>query len=229
MPIVSSWSDNTWAKIKNESQNNTIPSTWKPGDTKTFAYNGETYTARLVDKTGKYKRASDDSTAYLSFEVIELLPDYEMYNSNNNNNPNESELLAKMNSGTIWDNMDADLKSVLETVKVKVSQGGGSSTENTIIDWEGKLFLAREHDLFSRKGYSVQAEWDLITQDQYYQLNDTDDARKKYKKNVSSSSTYLTMSPYSYYSNYVSSIGWNGGIGFNYPTDLRGVAMRFAL
>ena len=226
LPILPTLSDNSWMMIKIASQNNTIPSMWNIGDTKTFTYNGDTYTARLVDKTGKYKRASDDSTAYLGFEVIELLPDFEVYNSGNNNKPNDSELLKKMNSGTIWDNMDAELKSALETVKVKVSQGGGSSTENTIIDWEGKLFLPREHDLFSTRSFSPQAEWDLITQDQYYQLNDTSDARKKYQKNSSSSHSYWEMTPHSDIVCGVGSSGHSFATG-SYYSD--GVAVRFAL
>ena len=234
LPVLPTLSDNPWSMIKLMSQNNSIPPTWKPGDTKTFTYNGDTYTARLVDKTGKYKRASDDSTAYLSFEVTELLPDSEAYNSNydiSNNNPNESTLLAKMNSGTIWDNIDADLKSALETVKVKVSQGGGSSTEGTIIDWEGKLFLAREHDLFSTRGRSVQAEWDVITQDQYYQENNTDSARIKYKKNSSSSNSYWEMSPQAGGSREVCGVDDHGGPYANWNLSHYGmaVAVRFAL
>ena len=230
VPFLPTLSDNPWMMIKIASQNNTVPSTWNIGDTKTFTYNGDTYTARLVDKTGKYKRASNDSTAYLSFEVTELLPDKEVYNSSRNNKTNDSQLLAKMNSGTIWDNMDADLKSALETVKVKVSQGGGSSTENTIIDWEGKLFLPRQHDLFSTEKGSVKAEWDLITQDQYYQANDTNDARRKCRKTSSlGDDSYWEMSPSSGNSNYVRHVG-NDGHADGYNADnANGVAVRFAL
>ena len=230
LPILPTLSDNPWPIIKLASQTNSIPSTWNIGDTKTFTYNGDTYTARLVDKTGKYKRASDDSTAYLGFEVIELLPDNEVYNNNRNNKPNDSELLAKMNSGTIWDNMDADLKAALETVKVKVSQGGGSSTQGTIIDWEGKLFLAREHDLFSTRVFSVQAEWDVITQDQYYQENNTDSARLKCRKTSSlGKDRYWGMSPYTDNSNLVCSVLNNGSAYIDRPFDSFGVAVRFAL
>ena len=229
LPILPTLSDNSWKTIKLASRANSIPSTWKPGDTKTFTYNGDTYTARLVDKTGKYKRASDDSTAYLSFEVTELLPDYDMFNSKNSSKPNESTLLAKMNSGTIWDNMDADLKSVLETVKVKVSQGGGSDPGKMIIDWEGKLFLPREHDLFSTRKYSNQEEWDLITQDQYYQLNDTNDARIKCRKHYSSGDEYFEMSPYNSNSYYMCTVAQDGHASWEYCYFSYGVAMRFAL
>ena len=228
-PFLPTLSDNSWEMIKTASQLNVVPSTWNAGDTKTFTYNGDTYTARLVDKTGKYKRASDDSTAYLSFEAIELLPDKEVYNSNSDNKPNESELLAKMNSGTIWNNMDADLKSALETVKVKVSQGGGSSTQNTIIDWEGKLFLPREHDLLSTVRFSVPAEYNLITQDQYYQENNTSDARKKYKKNSSSASGYWEMSPLSGNTSRVCFVGSDGNANWDGSNYGYWVAVRFAL
>ena len=230
LPILPTLSDNSWSIIKLASQTNSIPSTWNIGDTKTFTYNGDTYTARLVDKTGKYKRASDDSTAYLGFEVTELLPDYEVYNSSNNNKPNDSQLLAKMNSGTIWDNMDADLKSALEAVKVKVSQGGGSSTQGTIIDWEGKLFLPREHDLFSTRVSSVQAEWDLITQDQYYQENNTDSARRKCRKTSSLGNDYYwEMSPYSSVTYYVCNVRADGYANWYNSNYSYGVAVRFAL
>ena len=226
-PFLSTLSDNSWEMIKTASQVNAIPSTWNIGDTKTFTYNGDTYTARLVDKTGKYKRASDDSTAYLGFEVTELLPDEEQYNSGYNNNTNESELLPKMNSGTIWDNMDADLKSALEAVKVKVSQGGRSST---IIDWEGKLFLPREHDLFSSRQYSVQAEWDLITQDQYYQTNNTDSARRKCRKTSSlGNDRYWEMSPFFDNSYAVCSVGADGSVYVEFAYYTYGVAVRFDL
>ncbi len=229
-PFLPTLSENSWSTIKLMSQNNLIPSTWNIGDTKTFTYNGDTYTARLVDKTGKYKRASDDSTAYLGFEITELLPDYERYNNSSNNNPNDSLLLAKMNSGTIWDNMDADLKSALEAVKVKVSRGMGNSTQDTIIDWEGKLFFPREHDLFSTRKYSVQAEWDLITQDQYYQANDTDDARRKCRKTSSlGNDKYWGMSPMTGYTDGVCCVGAGGYVGGFSSIYSYGVAVRFAL
>ena len=157
-----------------------------------------------------------------------------MYNSSSDNSPNGSLLLAKMNSGTIWDNMDAELKAALETVKVKVSQGGGSSTQDTIIDWEGKLFLPREHDLFSSRYNSVQAEWDVITQDQYYQENNTDSARRKCRKTSSlGNDRYFAMSPYSGETGRLCGVEGEGYAGgyytfFNSNSSF-GVAVRFAL
>ena len=131
-----------------------------------------------------------------------------------------------MNSGAIWDNMDADLKAALEAVKVKVPQ---DSYSPTIIDWEGKLFLPREHDLFSTREYSFQAEWDLITQDQYYQENNTDSARKKYKKNSSSSDDYWGMSPVANNGGRVFYVTPEGSATGYYSTYPFGVSLRFAL
>ena len=135
-----------------------------------------------------------------------------------------------MNSGTIWDNMDAELKSVLEPVKVKVSQGGSSSTRDTIIDWEGKLFLPREHDLFSARWKSVQGEWDLITQDQYYQANNTDSARRKCRKTSSSGQDqYWGMSPFSASPEGVTFVREDGSVDRDNSRCYYGGAVRFAL
>ena len=152
--------DTSWDMIKVASKMDEIPSTWNVGDTKTLTYNGQTYTARLVDKTGKFTRVADGSTAYLYFELTELLTTAEKYNSSKSNVVTESTLLSSMNSGTIWNNLDAELKSALEEVNVKVSEGGGS---DIVIDFPAKVFLGREHDLFSRCQYGSSMEYKAIS------------------------------------------------------------------
>ena len=101
--------------------------------------------------------------------------------------------------------------------------------ENTIIDWEGKLFLPREHDLFSKRYCSVQAEWDLITQDQYYQENNTPVARQKYKKNASSATGYWQMGPSARSTDELGYVTSGGGQNSDYSSARDGVAVRFAL
>lgn len=233
-PFMPTMSDNDWNMIKVASKLGAVPSTWYVGDTKTFTYDGVDYTARLVDKTGKFTRVADGSTAYLSFEVTELLPDSEVYNSSWDNRPTQSQLLAKMNTGEIWDKVDPSLRSALEDVNVLVSQGGGSSTEGTLINWTGKLFLPREHDFCSLNSlstvHSVQSEWDSITQDQYYQDHDTYDARHKAKKSSPSTAiTYWEMSPCTNSSYNVCIIWPRGTANADRSTYNYGVALRFAL
>ena len=185
--------NNDWATIQMASKNHNFPSSWQVGDTKLFIYNGAYYVARLTDRTGKYRRVSDNSIAYLKFEATELLPDSEIYSSTGNNKPLQSTLLVSMNSGSIYNNIDSTLKSVVEAVKVEVSEGYNSST---LVNFEGKFFLQREHDLFSTRSRSFQTEWDAINaQDEYYQIHNTSNDRAKKKQSESSSSAYYLISP----------------------------------
>ena len=220
--------DTSWDMIKVASKMDEIPSTWNVGDTKTLTYNGQTYTARLVDKTGKFTRVADGSTAYLYFELTELLTTTEVFNSNyDSNSASASSLLTSMNSGTIWNNLDAELKSVLEEVSIPISSGGKYPV---ISSFGAKVFLGREHDLFSTRNYSSTYEWDVITaQDEYYQTYDTDIARKKIIKDSSNENSYWLMSPVEYSEDSIVCVNEYGSSNSFYVSDSSGVALRFAL
>ena len=222
--------NNSWIQIQIASKSGNIPSTWAVGNTKNVTIDGQTYQARLTDKTGKYVRVSDGSTAHLKFELTELLPTTQVYNSAGNNRPLQSPLLVDINSGTIYGQIESALTSVLEPVKVKVSQGGGSSTEGTLVDFEGKFFFHREHDLFSTRSSSVQAEWDAISnQDEYYQTHNTDADRVKHLKGQTSGSSYWEMTPRAGSSYYVCVVYGGGYVTYDYSIDSRGVCVCFAI
>lgn len=222
--------NNSWLQILLADKSNNIPSTWAIGDNKDVVINGLTYQARLVDKTGKYVRVSDGSIAHLKFELTELLPTAQMYNSSNNNKPLQSPLLTDINSGTIYGQIESALTSVLEPVKVKVSQGGGSSTEGTLVDFEGKFFFHREHDLFSAKVSSVQAEWDAISaQDEYYQTHNTNADRVKHLKGQTSGNSYWEMSPRAGGSNRECAVSNLGSANDYYSSNAGGVCLCFAV
>ena len=228
LPFLPNLADNSWDMIKLASVSNAVPSSWSVGDTKSLTIDGVTYQARLVDKTGKYQRVSDNSTAYLKFELTACLPTKQAFNANSNNRPAQSPLLTDINSGTIYNTIDSALLSAIEPVKVKVSQGGGSSTENTLIDYEAKFFFQREHDLFSTKSYSVQAEWDAISaQDEYYITNNTDSARIKQVSGTNSA--YWQMSPIAGGSSGVCAVNSTGSASGGDSSSSRGVALAFAL
>ena len=221
--------NNTWLQISLADKSNNIPSTWVVGNTKEVVIGGLTYQARLTDTTGKYVRVSDGSIVRLKFELTELLPTTQVYNSSGNNRPLQSQLLTDINSGTIYGQIESALTSVLEPVKVKVSQGGGSSTENTLVDFEGKFFFHREHDLFSTKGSSVQAEWDAISaQDEYYQTHNTKADRIKYLKN-GNNQWYWEMSPCAGDSSIVCAVNDSGRANADYSYYVSGVCLCFAL
>ena len=231
LPFLPNMADNDWSMIKLASKSNAaILSSWNIGDTKEAEIDGVPYLARLVDKTGKYTRVSDGSIAHLKFELTQLLPDNETFDTINYNNTMTAskQLLAKMNSGAIWSKLPASLQSALEEVNVKVAYNGNSST---LVDLPLKVFLQREHDLFSSRSYSRQEEWDAISaQDEYYQSNNSNAARKKAKAATPTSyASYWEMSPRSGSTDYVCFVYSNGNANFGIVGNSYGVAPCFAL
>lgn len=222
-PFHPTLGDNSLSQIKFASKLGIIPASWKVGDEITVKYDDADYRCRLVDMTGKYKRVSDGSTAFLTFEFVDCLPQgtqlfpYNNYNTDLTTSP----LLASMNSGEIWDKMEDEFKSTVEDVAIPYGK-----TLNC------KLFLPREHDLFSVRTNSTETDWNYVSaQDEYYQLHDLDSYRTKHRPDASYNTSYWTMSPKSgsYYPfcvvDYDGSSTWHGtsgGISF-------GCSMRFAL
>lgn len=182
--------------VKNKSE---IPSTWL-GQTKDFTYLNRTYKARLVDTTGKHTRVSDGSKAWLLFEVTELNPSGYAFNSAQSNVIADSPLLKSLNNtdgtGARWLELPSDLRAILEDVNVFVAQSGYGTT--TPINLPFKVFFGREHDLFSSRSYSIVEEFNAITQDEYYQSNNTNTMRIKYDGGTTTAREYWLMSPTSY-------------------------------
>lgn len=226
-PFLPNLADNDFSMIKLTSKLGVVPSTWNVGDEITVKYDGTDYKCRLVDKTGKFTRVADGSTAYLYFEFENLLPGSMAYNPNSNNVVASSPLLASMNSGYIWDKLDSDLKAILEDVNVLVSPQGSGSPAPT--NHAFKLFLPREGDLFSTRGGSAQSEFNAIAQDEYYQTHNTDNDRRKAKLSSPTSYTYWELSPHAGDSGIVCYVGSSGNAGRNYAEGAYGVAPRFVL
>lgn len=227
-PFLPNLADNDLSMIKLASKLGEVPSTWNVGDEITVKYDGADYKCRLVDKTGKFTRVADGSTAYLYFEFENLVVEYTVYNSNQTNTVADSPLLASMNSGEIWGKMDQDLKDVLEDVNVVVAHSGNSADVTPL---PFKLFFAREHDLFSSRTYSRTGEWNAIAaQDEYYQAHNTNnDRRKKLATPTASYSLYWELSPMASDSRYVCCVSSTGYSDVAFSNIARGVAPRFAL
>lgn len=229
--IKSVLADNSWETIQAVSKNCTskedLPSSWKIGDTKTFTYDGKTYSARLVDKNGKYKRVADGSTAWLKFEVTELVGSAVQFNSSVSNYTANSTLLTSLNSGTIYGKIDEELTSVVELVKVKVSRGGGSSTQATLIDYEAKFFLQRAGDMYTNSSWSVPEENAAIELDEYYASHST--YQDKIKKFEDTAAAYWLMSPDKNGANGACNVNTGGYSVSTRVTDVYRIAFVFAL
>ena len=230
-PFDATLSNNSWSMIQLASKKNLVPSTWQVGNIKTFTYNGQTFEGRLVDKTGKYNRVSDNSVAYLKFETTKLVEDGLVFGVANTpgNNPANSTLLTNMNSGTIYGKIDSELKNIVEPVKVKVSRGGGSTNQTTILELELKFFLQREHDISLGRVNGVQEEWDAISDtDEYYKTYTSNSYKKKYYNWTYKS--YWGMSPRNSNSNDILNVSSSGSVGTSSAhNSYAGVPLVFAL
>ena len=195
-PFLPNLADNEWSMIKMASQLGVVPSTWNVGDTKTYTLNGHTYTARLSDKTGKFTRVSDGSTAWLKFETVECSEEGVAFNSSNNNAVANSPLLISLNSGDLWNTLDSGLKAALEDVNVQVNPGNGSTSVSTL---PFKIFFHRSHDLYdSNNGWTSTAEWNAVArQDEYYISHNTNADRIKKRVTSQDNYYYWMMTPFS--------------------------------
>lgn len=235
VPVEETLNDNDWDTLKQFSLSiedpSDIPAAWL-GQTHDFTYLGRTYEARLVDTTGKHTRVSDGSNAWLLFEVTEVNPTTYAFSSSGSNNVADSPLLKSFNNtdgtGARWLELPSDLRAVLEDVNVLVAPTGTGTTTPTNLPF--KVFFGREADLFSSRSYSVAAEFNAITQDEYYQSNNNNAARIKYAGGTTTARWYWLMSPYSGGGGYVCAVSTDGSASNHGATTppLR-VAFRFAI
>ena len=188
--------DNDWSMIKLASQIGAVPDTWKVGDTKTYNYNGRTYTARLLDKTGSIglTRASDSKPAYLYFETTEQLDNDHAAFSSGSNNVKKSSLIKDLNSGKRWGYFENDLRSALEDVNVVVAEQGKTAYSAPI---PLKVWLPRFRDLFTvSNNWCRSDEWDAIgNTTTYYQGHDNNNDRRKAYNGTLGSQKYWCLSP----------------------------------
>ena len=229
-PFLPTLADNDWSMIKLASQIGAVPATWKAGDTKTYNYNGRTYTARLLDKTGAIglTRASDGKPAYLYFETTEQLDnDLAKFHSSSSNNVINSSLIQDLNSGTRWGYFENDLRSALEDVNVVVAKQGNVAYSAPI---PLKVWLPRFRDVSTTSKYCRSDEWDAIGQTTtYYQEHDTNSDRMKAYNGTLGSQRYWCLSPYSGGSNRVCFVKDVGSMYADYADYKSGVVPCFAL
>lgn len=234
-PFYPTLGDNSWEQIKLASDLHIVPSTWHVGDEIDINYDGQLCPFRLVDTTGKYLHASDDSPAQFTFESVHVIPNkYAVATANYSSSFNHGPLDLALNGGAIYTAIDPAVRAVVTPVKVLYCSYGNSWGGPFITTEDLMFFIPRVHDIGSAQARSVSAEYDTITPDEYYQLHDTDEARRKsYIDTPLKYQTYCTMSGASYNAtesrSYICQVGDNGNVTVNGAYYALPACIRFAV
>lgn len=149
------FADNTWDEIIAVCRTGIVPDSWAVGDSKTMTIGG---TAYQVDIIGKHHDtyADGSGTAPLTFQL------HDCYNE-------AKQMYSTSLSGLGWKNTDmrltylpailalmpAEVKNGLHAVNKKTSEGGNSTTIETVSD---TLFLLSEVEIFGTTRSSVTGE-----------------------------------------------------------------------
>ena len=149
------FADNTWDEIIAVCRTGIVPDSWAVGDSKTMTIGGTAYQVDIIGKNHD-TYADGSGTAPLTFQL------HDCYN--------EAKQMYSTNlSGLGWKNTDmrltylpailalmpAEVKNGLHAVNKKTSEGGNSTTIETVSD---TLFLLSEVEIFGTTHSSVTGE-----------------------------------------------------------------------
>lgn len=151
--------DASWDLISAVAKAGNAASVWKVGDKKTINVNGVPYVAQIigfnhddvVDSAG-YGRAK----AGITWQLVDCLATtYQMNGSNTNVGGWTSSVMRTSTMGTLFSQLDDDLKNVIALVKKITSSGNQLTSLDTT---EDKLFLLSEIEIFGKTTYSKAGE-----------------------------------------------------------------------
>lgn len=162
VPYSPVFANNTWAKIIEACQNNSVPETWVVGDQKAMTIDGTTYTIDIIGKN--HDVYSDGSgTAPLTFQMHNVYgTKYAMDASGNNRDGWTNCDMRKKHLPTILTKMPSEVQLAIKEVNKLTSAGDKSTAIETT---EDKLFLLSVIEIFGTASFSVDGEG---TQYAYY-------------------------------------------------------------
>ncbi len=152
--ISENFADNDWETIIAACQNNEVPDTWIVGDQKAMTIGGAEYLIDIIGKAHDHYTAG--GTAPLTLQLHQLYSTkYDMnYDSSNLGGWKDCEMRS-IYLPNVLDAMPSTVKSSIKAVNKKASEGGQSSTVNTVSD---KLFLLSEIEVRGSIVYSYSGE-----------------------------------------------------------------------
>lgn len=149
------FADNTWDEIIAVCRTGIVPDSWAVGDSKTMTIGG---TAYQVDIIGKHHDtyADGSGTAPLTFQLHDCYNEAkQMYNTNLSGLGWKNTDMRLTYLPAILALMPAEVKNGLHAVNKKTSEGGNSTTIETVSD---TLFLLSEVEIFGTRRSSVTGE-----------------------------------------------------------------------
>ena len=221
----------TWRQIANAVDLGTATTLYanQIGAEKTITLvNGETHRVRLSNCTSSmYDYADKTGSTGFVVEFCNCLANAYRTNATNSNQGgwDASEMNTKT-MGIIYNLLPGDVREVISRVKVKAANGGGTNY-SAVVSSNDYLFLPAEREVSSSYQYSMQDEWDALSQWQYYEQHTAWASRIK-QRNGGNSIWLLRSTQKSSTSNYCC-ITNNGSLHMTYANTSTGVSPCFCI
>lgn len=213
--LKDNFADNDWASIIAACHSGSVPSTWVVGNSKTMTINGTSYQIDIIGKN--HDTYASGGKAPLTFQLHDCYADTKAMNSSNTNSGGwKNSAMRTTHLPAILALMPTEVQNGIREASKKASEGGASSTIETVSD---KLFLLSEVEIFGSTSYSAAGEG---TQYDYYKAGNS-----KVKKRNGSAAFWWERSPGASGSTDFCLVDSNGDASADYASYAIGVAFGF--
>lgn len=155
MLFKDAFAENDWETIIAVCQSGSIPSTWAVGDSKTMTINDTDYQIDIIGKSHD-DYADGSGTAPLTFQLHDCYSEAkQMYSTNLSGLGWKNTDMRLTYLPAILALMPAEVQNGIRAVNKKTSEGGNSTTIETVSD---TLFLLSEVEIFGTASSSVAGE-----------------------------------------------------------------------
>ena len=143
--------NNSWEQIKDASEGDAVPSTWKVGDEIDITLSGtfnETVTLQIWDFK-HFDKSDGSGKAGIVFGMKHLMKDYQSINSSDTNYGGWNySAMKKTVMANILNSMPSNLQSYIKEVNTYANEGGNSTSSSIGLLSKDKVFLPGFTELF---------------------------------------------------------------------------------
>ena len=215
--------ESTWAEIDALSQAGVADDCWSVGDTKNITANSETITMEIWGFN--HDDLATGGKAGITFGMRDLMANTRQMNTSNTNvgGFTGSAMYSYLNT-TLYNQLPADLRSVIKQVDKKTSAGNTSTTVNADAM---RLWLPSLNEVYGSHSYS----WCSNNEGSKYSIFTNNASRIKNMSNGSGSAYWWWLrSPYLSDSTSFCNVNNNGGVGgYGTASNTLGVCLGFCV